>query len=70
MLQACPEIGAYGPHGTVGTWRDLMAAAVAVRSMLGVRPSASCEIMGPENAATVMAWSWRGQGISTRPAVV
>ncbi|RWX19036.1 hypothetical protein EHI42_05695 [Rhizobium hidalgonense] len=35
-----------------------MAAAVIVRSMLGVSPSAhgqACDIMGPENAATVMA---------------
>ncbi|MBX4923643.1 replication initiation protein RepC [Rhizobium bangladeshense] len=58
VLQACPEIGAYGPQGSVGTWRDLMAAAVVVRSMLGVSPSAyeqACEVMGPENAATVMA---------------
>ncbi|RUM00806.1 plasmid replication protein RepC [Rhizobium chutanense] len=58
VLQACPEIAAYGPQGSVGTWRDLMAAAVVVRSMLGVSPSAyeqACEIMGAENAATVMA---------------
>ncbi|OWV80832.1 replication initiation protein RepC [Rhizobium sp. R634] len=58
VLQACPEIAAYGPQGSVGTWRDLMAAAVVVRSMLGVSPSAyeqACETMGPENAATVMA---------------
>jgi replication initiation protein RepC len=35
-----------------------MAAAVVVRSMLGVSPSAyeeACAIMGAENAATVMA---------------
>lgn len=58
VLQACPEIMAYGPRGAIGTWRDLMAAAVVVRSMLGVSPSAyeqACEIMGAENAATVMA---------------
>ncbi|MFS8146613.1 plasmid replication protein RepC [Rhizobium sp. BR 249] len=58
VLQACPEIAAYGPQGSVDTWRDLMVAAVVVRSMLGVSPSAyeqACEIMGPENAATVMA---------------
>ncbi|MBX5171040.1 replication initiation protein RepC [Rhizobium sp. NZLR1b] len=58
VLQACPEITAYGPQGAIGTWRDLMAAAVVVRSMLGVSPSAyeqACEIMGAENAATVMA---------------
>ncbi|WP_106796900.1 plasmid replication protein RepC [Rhizobium sp. H4] len=58
VLQACPEVAAYGPQGSIGSWRDLMAAAVVVRSMLGVSPSAyeqACEIMGPENAATVMA---------------
>jgi replication initiation protein RepC len=35
-----------------------MAAAVVVRSMLGVSPDAyqqACEILGPENAATVIA---------------
>ena len=35
-----------------------MAAAVVVRSMLGVSPSAyqeACAVMGPENAAVVMA---------------
>ncbi len=58
VLQACPEIVAYGPGGGIGSWRDLMAAAVVVRSMLGVSPSAYEEasaVMGPENAATVMA---------------
>ncbi len=58
VLQACPEISDYGPGGTIGSWRDLMSAAVVVRSMLGVSPSAyqdACEILGPENAAAVMA---------------
>lgn len=58
VLRACPEISSYGPGGSVGSWRDLMTAAVVVRSMLGVSPSAyqeACEIMGPENAATVIA---------------
>lgn len=58
VLQACPEIFAYGPGGTIGNWRDLMAAAVTVRSMLGVSPGAyqeACETMGPENAATMIA---------------
>jgi replication initiation protein RepC len=58
VLRACPEIGMYGPGGTVGSWRDMMAAAVTVRSMLGVSPSAyqeACEAMGPENAATAIA---------------
>ncbi|MBY5345073.1 replication initiation protein RepC [Rhizobium leguminosarum bv. viciae] len=58
VLQACPEILAYGPDGVIRNWRDLMAAAVIVRSMLGVSPSAyeeAANVMGPENAATVMA---------------
>ncbi|WP_375293118.1 replication initiation protein RepC [Ensifer sp. ENS10] len=29
-----------GPNGAVATWRDLLSAAVVVRSMLGVSPSA------------------------------
>jgi replication initiation protein RepC len=58
VLQACPQIVDYGPGGVVGNWRDLMSAAVVVRSVLGVSPSAyqeACAVMGPENAATVVA---------------
>jgi replication initiation protein RepC len=42
----------------VGGWRDLMSAAIVVRAMLGVSPSAyqeACETMGPENAAVAIA---------------
>ncbi|MBX4870208.1 replication initiation protein RepC [Rhizobium bangladeshense] len=58
VLKACPEISAYGAGGAIGTWREMMSAAVVVRSMLGVSPSAyqeACEVMGPENAAVAMA---------------
>lgn len=58
VLSACPEIANYGPGGTISSWRDLMAAAVLVRTMLSVSPSAyeeACAALGPENAATVMA---------------
>jgi replication initiation protein RepC len=58
VLRGCPEIAMYGPGGAIGSWRDMMAAAVTVRSMLGVSPSAyqeACEVMGPENAATAIA---------------
>ena len=58
VLKACPDIAMYGPGGAVSSWRDLTSAAIVVRSMLGVSPSAyqeACEAMGPENAATVMA---------------
>ncbi|MGO7169607.1 plasmid replication protein RepC [Rhizobium leguminosarum] len=58
VMRACPEIAMYGPTGTIGSWREMMGAAVVVRSMLGVSPSAyqeACEVMGPENAATAIA---------------
>ncbi|MET0746643.1 MAG: plasmid replication protein RepC [Rhizobium sp.] len=58
VLRACPTIVDYGPSGLIETWRDMMAAAVVVRSMLGISPSAyqqACDIMGPENAATSVA---------------
>ena len=58
VLQACPEIVPFGPGGDIRSWRDLMTAAVVVRSMLGVSPSAyeeACAALGPENAAAVIA---------------
>ncbi|MCR6498085.1 replication initiation protein RepC [Shinella sp. CPCC 101442] len=58
VLQACPEIIPFGPGGTISSWRDLMTAAVVVRSMLAISPSAyedACAVLGPENAATVIA---------------
>lgn len=58
VMRACPEIALYGPGGTIGSWREMMGAAVVVRSMLGVSPSAyqdACEVMGPENAAAAIA---------------
>ncbi|NRQ15271.1 plasmid replication protein RepC [Ensifer sesbaniae] len=58
VLQACPAILDYGPGRSVGNWRDLMQAAVVVRSTLGVSQSAyedACDVMGPENAAAVVA---------------
>ncbi|SCB49637.1 plasmid replication protein RepC [Rhizobium multihospitium] len=58
VLRACPEIAMYGPGGAINHWRELMSAAVVVRSTLGVSPSAyqdACDVMGPENAATAIA---------------
>jgi replication initiation protein RepC len=58
VLQACPDISTYGPGGAINNWRDLMSAAVVVRSMLGVSSAAyqeACEVMGQHNAATIMA---------------
>jgi replication initiation protein RepC len=58
VLKACPEVRSYGPAGTINTWQDLIAAGTMVSSMLQVSPSAykdACRVMGPQNAATVLA---------------
>nr|CAD6629815.1 replication initiation protein RepC [Rhizobium sp. Khangiran2] len=58
VLRACPTISDYGQGGTIGGWRELMSAAVVVRSVLGISPSAyqdACDVMGPENAAVAVA---------------
>ena len=58
VLRACPGIADYGPGGGISSWRDMSAAAVVVRSTLGISPSAyqeACEVMGPENAAVAVA---------------
>lgn len=58
VLRACPQMADYAPGGRIDHWRELMSAAVVVRSMLGVSPSAyqeACEIMGAENAAVAIA---------------
>ena len=58
VLQACPQIADYAPGGIVRTWRDLMAAAIVVHTMLRVSPTAYQEAshaMGPEITATIMA---------------
>ncbi len=58
VLRACPDMADYGPGGVISSWRDMMGAAVVVRSTLGVSPSAyqdACDVMGPENAATAIA---------------
>ncbi|ULJ82697.1 replication initiation protein RepC (plasmid) [Rhizobium sp. C104] len=58
VLRACPQIADYGPGGRIEHWRELMTAAVVVRSMLGVSPSAyedACGAMGPESAAVAIA---------------
>ncbi|MBX5200355.1 plasmid replication protein RepC [Rhizobium sp. NZLR1] len=69
VLQACPDIVDYGPGAAIASWRDLMMAAIVVRSMLGVGPSAyeeAAKVMGPENTAAVMACILqRGESINS-----
>lgn len=70
VLKACPDIADYGPGGGISSWRDMMAAAVVVRSTLGVSPSAyqdACDVMGPENAATAVACILERAGHITSP---
>lgn len=58
VLRACPEIVSYGPAGEIGSWRDLLAASIIVKSMLDISTAAyqeACAAMGTENAATVIA---------------
>jgi replication initiation protein RepC len=58
VLRGCPQIADYAPGGRIEHWRELMTAAVVVRQMLGVSPSAyqeACDVMGPENAAVAIA---------------
>ena len=65
VLRACPEIKPFGPSGEVANWRDLMMAAVTVRSMLGISPTAyeeACEVMGPATAASVVACIYERSG--------
>jgi len=57
VRQACPDIAAYAKNG-LASWSELMGAAIVVRSMLGVSPSAyeeACAVLGQENAAIAMA---------------
>lgn len=57
VRQACPDIAAYAKNG-LASWSELMGAAIVVRSMLGVSPSAyeeACAVLGQENAAIAVA---------------
>jgi replication initiation protein RepC len=58
VLRACPEIMPFGPGGFIRSWREMMSAAVTVRQMLGVSPSAyeeACEVLGQAGAAIAIA---------------
>ncbi|MFB9948652.1 plasmid replication protein RepC [Rhizobium puerariae] len=58
VLRACPQIADYGPQGEIRSWRDLMSAAIVVRSMLDISQSAHEEastVLGAINTATVIA---------------
>ncbi|NEH46059.1 hypothetical protein GR268_44330 [Rhizobium leguminosarum] len=53
-----PQITAYGSGGSISSGREVMAAAVTIRQMLGVSPSAyeeACEALGQVGAAIAIA---------------
>jgi replication initiation protein RepC len=57
VLNACPDIVDYAKGG-ISSWRDFLATAAVVRSMLGISPSAWEEaqtVMGEMQAAVVVA---------------
>ncbi|WP_036261698.1 plasmid replication protein RepC [Methylocapsa aurea] len=57
VLDACPDIVDYARHG-INSWRDLVATAGMVRSIIGISPSAwedANEVLGPEDAAVAVA---------------
>jgi replication initiation protein RepC len=57
VLNACPDIVDYAKGG-IASWRDLLATAAVVRSMVGISPSAWEEaqiVMGEVQAAVVVA---------------
>jgi replication initiation protein RepC len=57
VLNACPDIVDYAKGG-ISSWRDFLATAAVVRSMLGISPSAWEEaqtVMGETQAAVVVA---------------
>lgn len=57
VMKACPDIADYAKGG-ISSWRDLLATAAVVRSMLGISPSAWQEaqaVMGEMQAAVVVA---------------
>ena len=57
VLDACPDVCDYAKGG-IANWRDLLATAAVVRSMLGISPSAweaARTVMGEIPAAIVVA---------------
>ena len=57
VLDACPDIADYAKGG-IRNWRDFLATAVVIRSMLGISPSAWAEaqrVMGEVQASVVIA---------------
>jgi replication initiation protein RepC len=58
VMEACPDIRDYAPAGDVRTWSEFLAAAGAVRPMIGISPDAwaqAREVLGDTPAHVVVA---------------
>jgi replication initiation protein RepC len=58
VLEACRDVKDYAPAGRVRTWSDFLAAAAAVRPMIGISPDAwheACQVLSPAGAAIAVA---------------
>jgi replication initiation protein RepC len=58
VMEACPDVREYAPGGRVKTWSEFLAAAGAVRPMIGISPDAwreAQEVLGQVEAHVVVA---------------
>ncbi len=58
VMEACPDVKEYAPEGRVRTWSDFLAAAAAIRPMIGISPDAwreAQEALGHRDAHVAVA---------------
>ncbi len=58
VIEACPDVREYAPGGRVKTWSEFLAAAGAVRPMIGISPDAwreAQDVLGKVEAHVVVA---------------
>ena len=58
VMEACPDVKEYVPEGRVRTWSDFLAAAAAIRPMIGISPDAwreAQEALGHRDAHVAVA---------------
>ncbi|MGL4441819.1 MAG: plasmid replication protein RepC [Bosea sp. (in: a-proteobacteria)] len=58
VVEACPDVREYAPGGQVKTWSEFLAAAGAVRPMIGISPDAwreAQDVLGKLEAHVVVA---------------
>ncbi len=70
VLQACPQIGDYGPGGSVSSWRDLMTAAVVVGQCSVSVQAPTRKLAGslvPRTRRRLLRAFSKGEGTSTPP---